>query len=205
MTFRQRGVFMKKVLLSTASALFAVSVLFTGCSTKEESIQVDMTYVDPEFQGAPKWVMVPEVTGFVAEVGSAPKNAADDKSFQRAEAMANARDNLARQISINVDNMFKSFKAATGSGTDATFDRSSETVSKQIASQTLNNTVVKDTWISRNGNLYVLMAIDTNSVIATTEEAIKTSFKNDKALYQKFLAAKAQDELAQELEKLNKE
>jgi hypothetical protein len=49
------------------------------------------------------------------------------------------------------------------------------------------------------------MAIDTNSVIATTEEAIKTSFKNDKALYQKFLAAKAQEELAQELEKLNQE
>jgi hypothetical protein len=196
---------MRKVLLNSAAALFAVSVLFTGCSNKEESIQADMTYVDPEFQGAPKWVMVPQVSGFVAEVGSAPKNAADDKSFQRAEAMANARDNLARQISINVDNMFKTFKAATGSGADATFDRSSETVSKQIASQTLNNTVVKDTWISKNGNLYVLMAIDTNSVIATTEEAIKTSFKNDKALYQKFLAAKAQEELAQELEKLNQE
>jgi len=196
---------MRKVLLNSAAALFAVSVLFSGCSNKEESIQADMTYVDPEFQGAPKWVMVPQVSGFVAEVGSAPKNAADDKSFQRAEAMANARDNLARQISINVDNMFKTFKAATGSGADATFDRSSETVSKQIASQTLNNTVVKDTWISKNGNLYVLMAIDTNSVIATTEEAIKTSFKNDKALYQKFLAAKAQEELAQELEKLNQE
>ncbi|PKN15425.1 MAG: hypothetical protein CVU67_01015 [Deltaproteobacteria bacterium HGW-Deltaproteobacteria-24] len=196
---------MRKVLLNSAAALFAVSILFTGCSNKEESIQADMTYVDPEFQGAPKWVMVPQVSGFVAEVGSAPKNAADDKSFQRAEAMANARDNLARQISINVDNMFKTFKAATGSDADATFDRSSETVSKQIASQTLNNTVVKDTWISKNGNLYVLMAIDTNSVIATTEEAIKTSFKNDKALYQKFLAAKAQEELAQELEKLNQE
>jgi len=196
---------MRKFFIATASALFAVSVVFTGCSSKEDSIQADMTYVDPEFQGAPKWVMVPHVQGFVSEVGSAPRNAADDKSFQRAEAMANARDNIARQISINVDNMFKSFKAATGSAKDATFDRSSETVSKQIASQSLNNTVVKDTWISRNGNLYVLMAINTDSVIATTEEAIKTSFKNDKALYQKFLAQKAQDELAQELEKLNRD
>ena len=203
MTFTPLGVFMKKVLLTTASALFAVSVLFTGCSTKEESIQADMTYVDPEFQGAPKWVMVPQIEGFVAEVGSAPKNAADDKSVQRAEAMANARDNLARQISINVDTMFKSFKAATGTSKNATFDRSSESVSKQIASQTLNNTIVKDTWISKNGNLYVLMAINTKEVIETTQESIKTSFKNEDALYQKFLAAKAHDELAQELEKLN--
>ena len=195
---------MKRVLLTTASTLFAVSVLLSGCSSKD-TIQEDMSYVDAEFQGAPKWVMIPQVSGFVAEVGSAPKNAADDKNFQRSEAMANARDNLARQISINVNNMFKTFKAATGSGADATFDRSSETVSKQIASQTLNNSVIKDIWISPKGNLYVLMAIDTNSVIATTEAAIKTSFKNDQALYQKFLAAKAQDELAQELEKINKE
>jgi hypothetical protein len=193
---------MNKVLLTTASAIFATSLFFTGCSSKD-TIQADMSYVDEEFQGAPKWVMIPEISGFVAEVGSAPKNAADDKNFQRSEAMANARDNIARQISINVDNMFKTFKSATGSGPDATFDRSSETVSKQIASQTLNNTVVKDIWISKKGNLYVLMAVDTNTVIATTEAAIKTSFKNDKALYQKFLAAKAQDELAQEIEKLN--
>ncbi|WP_419770847.1 MAG: LPP20 family lipoprotein [Candidatus Marinarcus sp.] len=193
---------MKKILLSTSAALFAASVLFTGCTSSQESIQADMTYVDPEFQGAPKWVMVPSVPGFIAEVGSAPKNAANDRSFQREEAMADARDNIARQISINVDNLFKSFKAATGTGADATFDRSSERVSKQLASQTLNNTIVKDTWISKTGNLYVLMAVDTNTVADATEDAIKTSFKNDKALYQKFLASKAQGELNEELEKL---
>ena len=104
---------MKRVLLTTASTLFAVSVLLSGCSSKD-TIQDDMSYVDAEFQGEPKWVMIPQVSGFVAEVGSAPKNAADDKNFQRSEAMANARDNLARQISINVNNMFKTFKAATG-------------------------------------------------------------------------------------------
>lgn len=194
---------MKKVLLTASAAMVAASILFTGCSSKTETIQEDMTYVDPEFQGAPKWVMVPQVSGFIAEVGSAPNNAANDKSFQRAEAMADARDNLARQISTKVGNMFKSYKAATGSGADATFDKATESVSKQVASETLKGTVVKDTWISRTGNLYVLMAIDTTAVIDSAENKIKTSFKNDSALYQKFLAEKAQGELATELEKLN--
>jgi hypothetical protein len=36
------------------------------------------------------------------------------------------------------------------------------------------------------------------------EKSVKTSFKNDKALYQKFLASKAQGELEAELEKLNR-
>jgi hypothetical protein len=33
------------------------------------------------------------------------------------------------------------------------------------------------------------------------EEAVKTSFKNDKAMYQKFLAAKAEGDLDKQLEK----
>ncbi len=178
------------------------SVLFTGCLWNEPT--VEETYIDPELKGAPKWVMLPEVKGFVAELGSASKNAGNDFSFQRGEAMADARDNIANQISIKVNNMFKAFKAVTGSGKDATFDKSSEKVSKQIASETLVGTKVKETWISRSGTLYVLMVVDAKTVINHMEKSIKTSFKNDKAMYQKFLASKAQGELDKELEKLDK-
>lgn len=191
------------MLITTSAAILAATVLFTGCSSKEESIYVDDTYMDAEYQGAPKWVLVPQLSGFVADVGSAANNAANDKSFQRAEAMADARDNLARQISTKVGNMFKSFKATTGAEADATFDKSVESVSKQISSETLKGSVVKETWVSKSKTLYVLMAIDTQAIIDSAERAVKTSFKNDKALYQKFLAEKAQGELATELEKLN--
>lgn len=194
---------MKKILMTASVAMLMATVFFTGCSSKEESIQAEASYMDPEYQGAPKWVLTPQVDGFVADVGSAPKNAANDKSFQRAEAMADARDNLARQIATKVGNMFKSFKAATGAGEDATFDKSVESVSKQISSETLKGSVVKETWVSKSQNLYVLMVIDTQAVIDSAENAVKTSFKNDKALYQKFLSEKAQGELTKELEKLN--
>ena len=193
--------FIKTVMISAATV-----ALMTGCSSKEApaKTKVEQQYVDPELQGAPKWVMMPFVEGAVAEVGSAPRNAGNDFSFQREEAMADARDNLAKQIAVKVNNMFKSYKSSTGSAGQATFDRSSERVSKQIASQTLKGTRVKDTWISRSGTFYVLMIIDTDSVAKAMDQAVKTSFKNDKAMYQKFLASKAQGELNKELEKVEK-
>jgi len=201
---------MKKLLITGLIPVLAGSLLLVGCSSKEE-IQVsnktektsDM-YVNPELKGSPKWVRIPYVKDSISDIGSAPQNAGNDFAFQREEAIADARDNLAKQISVKVNNMFKSYKAVTGSGASSTFDKSSEKVSKQIASQTLNNTILKDTWISTSGTFYVLMAVDTTQVSTKIEESIRTSFKDDKAMYQKFLASKAQGELASELEKLNK-
>ena len=196
---------MKKTIINTLGALSMASLIFTGCgSSSSLSTPTVKTYVNPELVGAPKWVMMPFVEGTIAEVGSAPVNAGNDFSFQREEAMADARDNLAKQIATKVSNMFKSYKSSTGSGSNATFDKSSEKVSKQFASETLSGTVVKDTWISSSGTFYILMAIDTQSVSKMMEESVKTSFKNDGAMYQKFLASKAQGELDRELEKYNK-
>jgi hypothetical protein len=199
---------MTKIFLRGMLILGIASILFTGCGKQKPAPQTvkkaEPIYVDPEYQGAPKWVLMPQAKGYIAETGSAQRNVGNDISFQRAEAKADARKNIAQQIEIKVNSMIKTYKAATGSGKDATFDKSSEDVSKQIASQTLKGTRVEDTWISRTGTLYVLMVLDTKNVVQKMEESIKTSFKNDKALYQRFLASKAQGELDAELEKLNK-
>jgi len=96
--------------------------------------------------------------------------------------------------------MFKSFKAVTGNGQESTFDKSIEKVSKQISSQTLYGTKINKTWISKSGTFYVLMIIDTNSVERFLEKTFNSSFKNDNALYQRFLASKAHIELKKELE-----
>jgi hypothetical protein len=193
---------MKRLLIVNLLVLSIIGLTFVGCGSKQPT--VEEAYIDPELKGAPKWVMIPMVKGFIAELGSASRNAGNDFSFQREEAMADARDNLAKQISVKVNSMFKSFKEVTGGGKDSTFDKSSQKVSRQIASQTLSGTIVKDTWISSSGTLYILMAIDTNLVQKHMDSAIKTSFKNDKAMYQKFLASKAQGELTKELERLDK-
>jgi hypothetical protein len=44
--------------------------------------------------------------------------------------------------------------------------------------------------------MYVLVGLDAASVAKLTEAAVKTSMNNDRALWQKFQAGKAQDEMA---------
>lgn len=180
------------------AALAAVTLAFVlaGCFGSSEP----KTYVDPEFEGAPKWVQVPFVADAISEVGSAKKNAGNDMGFQREEAMASARDNIARQISTKVKNMFKSFKSSTTAG-DGTFDKTVESVSKQITQQTLVGSRVKDMWRSKTGTLYVLMVLDSKSVSALMADSAKSAYKNDQAAYQRFMAAKAQGELDAELAK----
>jgi hypothetical protein len=188
------------MLKKSLFALFLGVFVLTGCSQKETAIEK----TEGELKDAPQWVLVPEVKGFISAVGSAPANAGGDFAFQREEAMNDARNQLASQIEVKVNNMFKSFKGVTGGGSDATFDKSSEQVSKQIASQTLHGTKIRNTWINENQTLYVLMIIDTQSVKDYMGKAIKTSFKNDQAMHQKYLAAIADGQLDKELEKLEK-
>ena len=196
---------MKKNLLTIGLSALTATMLFTGCTNQPATSGAQSSYVNPELDGAPKWVLMPFVEGAVSSVGSAATNAGSDIGFQREEAMASGRDNLARLLGTKVKNMFKSFKASTGSAKDGTFDKSTESVSKQIAKQTLNGSRAQDMWISKSGTMYVLMVLDTQSVSQAMEKSIKTSYKNDKAMYQKFLAAKAQGELDAELEKVENE
>lgn len=187
---------LKTVLKTSALGILSIALL-TGCSNKDPKPKEPAVYVDPELQGAPQWVVNPFIAGKVVDIGNAKPNAGNDFSFQREEAIADARNNLARQISIKVSNMIKTFKGAT----NTTFDKSVETVSKQVASETLVGSKMTKMWRSRSGTMYVLVELNPKSVEKKMDETIKTSFKNDEALYQKFLMSKAQGELERELEK----
>lgn len=198
---------MKTTMLKvTAAAVFATS-LFTGCQQPQTKAEVKEEVADFRCRQdgvlAPEWTCDPYAEGAIVALGVAKMNAGGDKSMQRTEAMASARDELSRQISVKVSNLFKSFKATTGSGDSATFDKATSNVSKQIASQTLNGSKqVGSSWRHPKTNeLFIMVGISNEPVKQKMEEAVKTSFKNDEALYQKFLAAKADGELDKELEK----
>ena len=192
----------KKGIFKVLVVALSMGAIFTGCGPKEP--EKGEIFKNPVLDGAPGWVLAPHLDDMISGVGSAGPNAGNDFNFQRTEAMAKARDSIARTIQTNVGNMIKSYKGVTGSGDSATFDKSAEDVSKQVAKQTLNGTVLKQTWINKLGTLFVLVGVDTKSVSKMMEEAIKTSYKSDKALYQKFIAAKAQGDLKKELEAFNK-
>lgn len=204
---------MKNLVLKSTLSLVAIMALFTACGdtpvpqTQKQAAALEETDFRCKQDGvlAPKWTCDPYVEGAIASVGIAKMNAGNDKSMQRAEAMADGRDALASQISIKVSNLFKSYKGSTGTGAEASFDAASSKVSKQLASETLAGSKSVDSWTSPKTNeLYLLVTVSNTPVKEKVEEAIKTSFKNDAAMYQKFLAEKANGELDKELEKAGK-
>jgi len=184
----------KKIYRSLVLILVSVA-FFSGCAKTGPKDTLTEEY--------PAWVLDPSMEGGLSAVGSAKMSKAG-MQFTRTEALANARDELARQMSVKVKNMLKNFTEATGVGDDETIDRVSTQVSKQLSKQVLAGSKQKKMWKSRDNELFVLVVLDPASAIKAANEvreAVKTSYKNEQALWQKFQAQKAQEELNKEMEK----
>lgn len=195
---------MKRTIIKALSAVAVASLVLTGCGSDPKPKEPQF-FCKQDGVRAPEWTCNPYKDGYIAAVGIAKMNAGNDKAFQRAEAMASGRDALASQIEVKVSNLFKSYRATTGAGESATFDNSNSQVSKQLASQTLQGSRPASSWKHPKTNeLYLFVIAPTDDLKNGMEGAIKTSFKNDRAMYQQFLAQKANGELDKELEKANK-
>ena len=130
-----------------------------------------------------------------AAVGVAEKSAAGH-SFMKNMAQTDARVQLAQSMKVHVQNMVKQYAETTGAADSETVDKVNTSVTKQITDETLVGTKIYKTRTSPNGALYVLLGMDASVVAAATENALKTSMNNDRALWQQFKAQKGQDELA---------
>ncbi|MDR2883538.1 MAG: LPP20 family lipoprotein [Deferribacteraceae bacterium] len=178
---------MKKVIIISAIAILTAF----GCAPKEEIVQ---PVANQCFVGAPEWVILGGAEGGLTAVGAAQLSKAGIQ-FARTAAVANARDEMARSISVKVNNMLKDFTQVTGIGDDETVDKVTSSVSKQLASQTLSGTTQRAMWQSPCNELYVLIASDPRVVQEFLKSSITSSYGNENALWQEFQAQKAQDEL----------
>ena len=190
--------------LSTAVVL---SALLVGCADpvvdKNQTTQTAKVGCYQDKVLAPDFTCNPVFAGHMTGLGIAKMNAGGDKGFQRTEAMGSARDDLARQVEIKVSNLLKKYKGTTGSGANGTFDKASSDVSTQLASQTLTGSKqVGSSWRHPDTNeLYLMVGISTQDVADKLDDSVNSSFKNDDAMYQRYLADKANGELQTELEK----
>ncbi len=187
---------MKKYFFIAAAA---TALLFSGCSSKNPQKQ---PVCNIDGANAPAWICNggANMKNGIYAVGSAEKSPLGI-AFQKDEAMAVARDRIARQISLKVKNMFKRYLSSTGVGDAQTAERVSTEVSKQVAYQTLRGSKLLKTWISPKGTVYVLVGISKDTLSQIIKNTANTTFKNDEALWQEFKAKKAQDELEMEIQK----
>ena len=195
---------MKKTLLA-----ISLTTLLTACATTPQSTQstavLECGYPDSPEVAAPLWVCSAPVEGAsVSAVGSAHIGGAG-VAFAKEQGAARARVELAKTIKVGVSNMIKQYTETTGIADNETVDQVLTSVTKNITSETLVGTRIFRTQTSPTKELYVLVGLDENAAKTITEVAIKTSMNNDRALWQKFQAGKAQDEMAAEILKMKKD
>jgi len=167
---------------------------FTACSSKS---------VGNEFNDAPSWVRKPNIQGYITGLGVAPPNRGDDIALQRSEAMAIARDDIARHIETKVGGLFDKFAESTGAKNNESFARDVKSKIRNVVKQKLRGTRTKDSWMSASGKLYLLMTLETKEVLKMLKQS--TSNLTDKdTQYQRFLSEQNLKELEKELENYDK-
>ena len=191
---------MKNMLLKTTVSAVA-AVMLSGClGSTQPSKDFSKCYKSANGvqEEVPGWVCKPKMAAALVAVGKGEAGA-----MANDEAMADGRDKLAAELSIKVSNLMKKFVATTGTGTSQTVDKAMSKVSKQLATAQLIGSKQQDIYEMSNGTVYILVGMPANQkeLTETVDKAVKTSFKNDKAMYQKFLASKADGELEAALAK----
>lgn len=188
---------MKKIM--TVAAFSAALMLgVTGCSDKSPEPEDDFK-CRIEGSLAPEWACGNGVMeGAITAVGSAPLSKLG-QGFSRREAMANGRSNLAQQIQTLVKDKVEAFTRSTGVGGDEVADKVSTQVSKQVAKVTLQGSKQIKYWQSPSTKeIFVLMSVSETSMNEEVKNSVKSSFKNDNALWQQFQAKNALESLDKE-------
>lgn len=179
----------KTVLSSALAGLFLVTL--SGCS-KDVKPEDEKRDFECKQEGvlAPKWTCIAEVADNYAGVGIAQKSAAGMAHMRRV-ALANGRSDLAGQIKSQIQDKITIYSGTTGVGSGETVDQSVEAVTKQLAKVDLADSKAIDTWTSPSGALYLLVAVSKKSANVQIQDNIKTSYQNDRALWQQFKAKNA--------------
>ncbi len=175
-----------------------ITATITGCGAQAPKPKEDADFrCKQENVLAPKWTCVPFVEGAYAGVGIAEKSAAGMGHMRRV-AMANGRSDLAQQIQTQVKDKVELFTRTTGVADTETVDKVTTAVTKQVAKVDLQGSKAVDSWTAPSGNLYLLVTVPESTVNNEVKKAVKSSFKNDNALWQQFQSKQALEGLEKE-------
>ena len=185
------------IILLVVTLSFGFAVM--GCSKKAK--KVDNKALKKEFKNAHEWVLDGNLKGMLSAAGSA-KIGKGGVQFARTEAVAQARSELARRVSVKVTALVNNFMQQTGLGKDQMVDNFSKQVSKQVTAETLSGSWQKDTWISPSSEFYALVVLEAASVKESVKKQITSSYQKDEAKWHEFKATNANKELDKEIEKV---
>ncbi|NLQ17624.1 hypothetical protein HGG82_08275 [Marinomonas sp. M1K-6] len=192
------------MMFKVVSVLVA-SVVLTACSKDVINTPVaaipDCVFADGSNQAAPDWVCGAPIEGVaLSAVGYSEKSAAGP-NYMKQMAATSARVELAQVLSVDLQNMVKQYVETTGAGDAETVDRVNSVVTKQVTEQQLIGSKVVRQMPTPSGGLVVLVGLDPAQAEDVAESILRSSMRNEAALFQKLEAEKSFDELASEIAK----
>ena len=193
---------MKRTLLILTLISMALMLALAGCGKKVKKI--DNEQFEEEYEHAPDWVLAQTNGQKFSAVGSA-RIGKGGIQFARTEALANARSELARQVSVKVRGLVNTFAQQTGIGDDQTLDAFSKQVSKLVTDETLSGSREKDTWISPSEDFYVLAVLEKAEVKDSVRRQVISGYQQDSAQWQEFKARNGTRNWNAEIEKVFRE
>ena len=189
----------KSITIMALASLVALTITGCGATIAPEEI-LDERCRDDAGVLAPQWVCDSSIEGAAyAAVGiGTSKNA----SMRESQAMTRARAKLAFQVNTKVKAKTEDFMRATGNGDAETMDAVTTAVTKQTAKLDLSGSRKVKSFKSKDGKLYVLVAVSDEDVNKKVKDAMKnnmkTSMGNQQALWQQFQSKQALDSLDKE-------
>jgi hypothetical protein len=182
---------MKKLNLLIGATL--ATLLSVACGTKKPE-PVPPTTTTTKTKGAPLWIDNPTTVPGIIGVGAEPPNVMGDIMMQRKAALAAARSEIAKQLSIQVQGAFsgldQQFKTAGKEGkkvisTEA-MERMREDVSREVVDVALVGATPREFWTDPETNqLWVLVVLDKDAsdraIKAAASAAIRREVKTGEA------------------------
>lgn len=173
-----------KVKLLAGSVVAAM--LLIGCGG-DNALGVGGKSIDKKalkalnLKGAPNWVLNAG-QGDMSAIGDA-EIVGGDLGFARNEALALARDEIARQVSVSVKGSLLNAKSKTKSDMgDASMQSITEQITKQSTDTILSGTKQTDTWITDDGSrIFVLAKLDEKNK-AKLEANVKKQISQNKLI-----------------------
>jgi hypothetical protein len=194
------------MMLKKSLLALSMGVLLTACASTPEPTAMDNArqVTGNPADNAPSWVFLPKSDKGLA--ASSCVNWTGNMSIDRPHAIANARADLAQQINVKasvLDKLYNRKLEAEGkSDVGSTFEQ----VSKQVASESLENSSPEEIALATlDGDKYLCALVILNQSEEAFEGLVEGSGReldpqSKAALYEEFRAQKAMAELEKELE-----
>jgi hypothetical protein len=178
---------MKKTMITAIAMMLFVGCASTGSGSTEERGSRDM----------PDWFLKPPTAeDAYYGVGQAKKS---NPSLSKKTATERARGEITAAISSKVSTLLKDFMQESGVSGNSEATEFTQSVLKQVSSNTLEGSTIEDVYVAKDNTIYMLVVYSLNSAKQYSLDAAK----KEEALYNEFKANQGFDALEKAINDLD--